>query len=258
MRDAEHDGVARLGEVVKTARIHHQVVVAEGVAALGEDDLVVAPNYMKLCLNTLEWGEKNFSNVGAVQAWNKCIMSKNVKDERLGEVHSTYTNWWGYLLKRTAWQEMEPYILKYQELFLGATYNNRPHRTIVEYFRHMLKAAKKIQGNQRWVSDEESMNRGRAYFNAPPTGQDAITMHALEACGFVRLATTVNRGLYIGKHGIHMHPRMFERDGFPQMSHELYPDDSTRLEFWSRGRKQFNVPEAPADVPKGFQVIEHI
>ncbi len=42
VRDVEHHGIARLAQVVEGARVHHEVVVAQHKAALGQDDLLVA------------------------------------------------------------------------------------------------------------------------------------------------------------------------------------------------------------------------
>src|SRR4051812_13148410 len=47
MRNVEHNRIPYLGQVIKTARIYHQVVIAHGVATFGKYDLVVA------CLLTL-------------------------------------------------------------------------------------------------------------------------------------------------------------------------------------------------------------
>jgi hypothetical protein len=209
---------------------------------LFEDDMVVTPTYFKLCFNLLKWGQENYSNIGAVQGWNKCIMSAENKKKRLNEVHATYGNWWGYLMVGEAWEAMEPLIMRYQDLFLGGIYSQRPHRTIIDFFRAMGRLPTPQRGSKSWPMDEESWNSSQRYFNAPPTGQDAVTMHALEKTGYVRLATTVNRGEYIGRHGIHMHPSMFDRDGFNLMTHEVHPEDASLDKFVNRSHGDLVSP----------------
>lgn len=202
-----------------------------------EDDLVISPHYIKVCLNLMKWADQEYTNVGAVQAWNKCFWANDTKSTRTAEVALTYTNWWGYLLKKTAWDAMSERVLKYQKLFLGGLYHQRPHRDIIKFFDLIMTGSPGVVGDKRWVSEPEIAEKRKAYFDAPPTGQDAITMHCLESSGFVRLTTSVNRGEYIGRNGIHMNPRMFERDGLAMVEHEIYDEDATLTKFVSGARK---------------------
>jgi hypothetical protein len=197
-----------------------------------EDDMVVSRTYLDFCLNLMEWS-KRFSNVGAVQGWDKAIMSYNTKVRKQMEVHVTYTNWWGYLITKEAWEKMYSLVNEYVELFLGAHYHQRPHISITKWFTLIMEKATSVEKNA-FLLDEGAVADKLRYFKAPPTGQDAITMHALEVCGLVRLAPTVNRGLYIGKLGIHMNPKQFIRDGFESMSLEEFLSDSNRLDFYPR------------------------
>jgi len=223
-----------------------------------EDDMVPTPQYMKLCQNMLAWALAEYTNVGAVQAWNKCIMSQDAKNQLLNEVHVTYTNWWGYLQTAESWKAIEPMVLQYQNLFLGGQYSHRPHRTILKFFDQIRSTSPTVLGDRPYVLDGESWNRHRVYFDAPPTGQDAITMHTFEQAGFVRLAPRVNRGVYIGRYGIHMHPRMYERDGFQNVEYVEYPEDVGRMQFVERGRTTI-IPSEPLDeVPRGLEIVEQL
>ena len=204
-----------------------------------EDDLIVSSNYLQLCLNLLKWGTDNFGNVGAVQAWNKCIASVDVKNRLQAEVQASFTNWWGYVMIRDAWQAIEPTVLEYQKLFLGATYSQRPHRSILEYFRSLMRLT--ASSKEGWELDNEAKIKEKAYFDSPPTGQDAITMHSFHKEGFIRLTTTVNRGKYIGRYGIHMNSRTFERDSFHIVELQHYTEDNKRTEFGPRATSQQTV-----------------
>lgn len=216
---------------------------------LFEDDMTPTPQYMRLCMHLLDWAQAKYTNVGVVQAWTKCIMSRDRKDKILSEVHATYTNWWGYLQTAESWKAMEPIVLRYQHLFLGGSYSHRSHRSIIRFFNQMRVTKPVIFGDVPYVCDTAAWNVSKAYFDAPPTGQDAVTMHALEQTGFVRVALSVNRGSYIGRYGIHMYPKMFERDGFQHVEYTEYPDDAVTTKFTPRGAiKVSEISEAVPDL----------
>lgn len=213
-----------------------------------EDDCVIASNYMRYCLNLWDWSQKEYSNVGAVQGWNKCLLSKSGKKSRLGRVNATYSNWWAYLQGRESWMAMQDSVLTYQKLFLTSSYEMRPHRTIHRWFNKMRSIAPKTVGNSPFPKGDSVWSENRRYFdNAPPTGQDAITMHAFEQEGYIRLAGEVNRAKYIGENGIHMNSQMFIHDGFPQMTFERYASDTKRKKFTVSGKDQHEVVESTVE-----------
>lgn len=222
-----------------------------------EDDMVVSPTYMRTCLDLLEWGTETWDNVGVVQAWSKCIMSLDAKQRRIGEVHSTATNLWGYLMRKTTWDAIREEILAFQTNFLGSTYAGRPHKTIWEYFRLKRSNPPAIVPGNRWFADQESSVNMRRYLEQPPTGQDAATVLFMEQAGLVRLTTSVNRGLYIGKQGIHMHPRMFKRDGYDSITLDTFIEDSNRLEFFPRGAVSWKAEDSDAELP-GIKVVDNV
>lgn len=222
-----------------------------------EDDMTITPQYLRLCLNMWDWAQENYSNVGVVQGWNKCIMSYDGKVRAQAEVQPTYTNWWGYLQGRESWSAMEPAILQYQQMFLGGDYRARPHRTINQWWKRMMREPVKIVGESRYTLDDTGWDENRRYFEGvPPSGQDAVSMHTLEHQGYVRLCTTVNRGFYIGQNGIHMNPRMYVKDGFEHVKLDEMTGDSTRLEFITRGNEPLVLPTKPG-IP-GNQHIESL
>lgn len=225
-----------------------------------EDDMVVSPQYLNLCLRLWDWAKANYSNVDCVQAWNKCILSKSTKSKLAKEVQGTYTNWWGYLQGRESWAAMEDTVLQYQDMFLTSEYHLRNHRTIRNFFAKMRKESPNQVGDNPWANDFETDTHARRYFDqGPPTGQDAITMHTYEQCGYARLTTTVNRGLYIGKEGIHMNNQAYIADGFDHMALHGYKADSRRKKFSPRNSKTLITPvPSDNDIPKGITSVENI
>jgi len=206
-----------------------------------EDDLVVGPNYLQYCVNLLDWSEKRYGNVGAVQGWNFCLLSDTEKRSMMHKVQATFTNWWGYLMSRKAWEAINRGMYRYEHLFLGGQYSRRPHRSILSWFKIKDKRIEHpgnpFPTNRLWMRDHDR------YFDTPPTGQDAATMHLFHFGGWVRLCPVVNRGVYIGRHGIHMNVNWFERTGFGAVT----LNDTTA----DAGRRAFEPTEEDWAVPCG-------
>lgn len=182
-----------------------------------EDDMEVSKNYLKYCRQLQDWSSQ-FSNVGIVQGWNHCVLPNSEKILKKSEVSATMSNLWGYLQSKHCWDSISPLIYEYQKLFLGALrYSDRPHKSIMKWFRDKAEDRKFFPSNT-FPEDSTYILQRKNYFDAPPTGQDALTNLALYAKGWVRLAPVVNRGHYIGKLGIHMSPQRFIQNQFDQMS----------------------------------------
>jgi hypothetical protein len=199
-----------------------------------EDDMKVSPHYLGLTWRLMMWAEQHFDNVGAVQAWNLCRLPLKDKQQRVSEVHATYTNWWGYLMSRKAWQKIESDVLEYQNQFLNCSYMERDHQAIRTWFWDRLKNGSEVKKGRTFLEDTIAGDVWNRYIASPATGQDAITMTMFRRHGLVRLATTVNRGEYIGREGIQMTARQFVHDGFLEMSHETYAEDEHTFEFSPR------------------------
>jgi hypothetical protein len=198
-----------------------------------EDDMVPSDNYLQFCENLLKWGQKNYTNIGAVQGWSKCLLPKDQKIPLQRQVYATYTNWWGYLMPKSTWDSIRGFVLEYQNLFLNVEYSRRPHRTIMEWFKPKAQSNfKTFQGG--FIPDANSIEHRRILHASIPSGQDGATWIGFDDAGFVRLAPTVNRGLYLGERGIHMRPEQFRRDRFDQVTLDQFEDDGKIKKFEPR------------------------
>ena len=196
-----------------------------------EDDMVISENYIGLTIRIMDWAESNYSNVGTVQSWNYCAMSAENKKEHLNKVWPTLTNWWGYLMSKESWDSIKKEVYRYEELFLGGEYKDRPNKSILKWFGMKMKKSKFSRGKNPFPLHDKFEYYRKRYFDGPPTGQDAVTMHLFHKEGWVRLTPIVNRGLYIGKHGIHMSPTRFSRDGFDLIILHEFDEDRILDEF---------------------------
>lgn len=203
-----------------------------------EDDLVVSPCYLGLCLRLFDWAQKHYSNVGAVQAWRRCDLQVEEKAVKLSEVCGTFENWWGYLMSRRCWDSFRERMYRYEELFLRGEYLKRPHRSILKWFALKREASTGEYGFLQCVEDdtffpvnEEWLASRRAYFGESPTGQDAATSLLFDCDSWLRLTTTVNRALYIGKSGMHMNPGWYDRHGYGDVVLDEFATDAALFEF---------------------------
>lgn len=191
-------------------------------AFIFEDDMVPGPGYIKFCENLLAWGQSQYTNIGAVQGWTKCLLPADQKKALVKQVHVTYTNWWGYLTTKTAWDAVKHYIYTYGNSFLKGDYAVRPVAPILQYFKEQtLTNFMQLGGGLK--PDEISLTHRRRLFDSIPSGQDGATWMAYDNAKLVRLAPTVNRGLYIGEQGIHSNKKIFEKDKFHKMTLDILP-----------------------------------
>lgn len=226
-----------------------------------EDDLTVSPDYIGLCSRLFDWSLERWANIGAVQGWSMNLKPVSEKLRYRRCVHPTFANWWGYCQSAKSWEAMRDDIYDYERLFLGGVYGRRPHKSIVEWFRSKIKSSPSHDFGGEAFDQSEAVRQHKRYWESPPTGQDAAMMWMFRRHNFVRFATSVNRGFYIGRHGIHMNPRWYESHGFGRHKLDLMPGDDSLNDF------AFNpddiIPEAEGvdsdavdAVPEGFEHIE--
>lgn len=198
-------------------------------AFIFEDDLVPGKNYLQFCENLLEWGQERYENIGAVQGWNKCLLPPDQKKLLTKQVHCTYTNWWGYLTTKAAWDQVKEFIYDYRRFLIG-DYSVRPTVAILQFFKETANSNfSLLEGGLR--PDETSLRHRRQLFDGIPSGQDGATWMAYDKANLVRLAPTVNRSMYIGKEGIHSTAQIFHKHRFDRMTIETHPQDKRRKKF---------------------------
>jgi hypothetical protein len=220
-----------------------------------EDDLVPAANYLTLCENMWEWS-KQYSNVGVIQGWNWCELSPDAREGYIDYVTATMGNWWGYSMSKECWDSIKDMMYEYRDTFLfGQFYTDRPHRTILEWFRQFTAKRPESLGGVTYPDPDGFETTVMNYFSGPPTGQDAATMIATWYKGWRRVAPVVNRGKYIGKTGIHMTKKMWDRDGYANILFTEYPEDTERTEFVEKIQYLADIAIEPEEKMKGLKRV---
>ncbi len=197
-----------------------------------EDDMMVTPEYMKLCENMMDWAEDNYDNIGVVQAWELCKHDISYKKLNLESVFATFSNLWGYLMTRTCWDRIKEYLYRYEHLFLSGPYGERNHELIRKWLFQQLKlfTQNNIEGIHYPTTEQYVINKDRE-LTFPVSGQDGVTMTAIYLSGQMRLTTRVNRGYYIGETGIHQSPERYKMAGFHMMALDAFESDRDLTEF---------------------------
>lgn len=208
--------------------------VGANYAFIMEDDLVISPSYIKLCENLMEWAELNYTNIGAVQSWNHCTLTENEKGNKENEIYTTYYNWWGYLLKRSAWDSIKDYLYEFQDRFLRkiSHYNFRNHKSINDWMKQKQLKTTLPEGERLAPTCDFSKQKLDMYINKSlVTGQDAATMRAFLNAGLARITTVANRSLYIGASGVHKTPHLYAKMGYDKINMFIGKNDDNLREF---------------------------
>lgn len=173
-----------------------------------EDDMVVSSNYIEYCNKLLEYS-RQFTNVGAVQGWSRNFNKKTKKRMQNKEIHVTFDNLWGYVMTRECWNTIRSDFIEYTGFLAHTFYGNRDNMRISRWQSRYKQVNFIPRGENPFPQDNLSAIAEVQAMDSLPTGQDGVTYSLMRYCGFVRLASTVNRGMYIGKSGIHSTPDLF-------------------------------------------------
>jgi hypothetical protein len=185
-----------------------------------EEDLEVSPSFIHINLALHQWAKKNFSNVGVVQCWSYCYLSKEEKLKQLNVVEDTSNMLWsfvGYCLDQEVWDNMKSILYTY-ELFVDQI----PHSDQCSLHRSKPGKSNMAPSIRAWVKELMSKRQppvkrsDKAIFpsNSDIIGQhsyssdelqlnqDIMTSFALWMAGYIKIRTIVNRAVHIGEEGI--------------------------------------------------------
>ena len=198
---------------------------------LFEDDTVVAPNYIRLCMNLAEWAKKQSYKIGMVQGYSyhplpvygvfPPVNKQPAGGLNPGDVVFTNVWTWGYLLFRQTWVDCQPILQTYRKMVKGVNFEPEEAREIVRYLKSFNFKPMYRETIDSWIRNEVTNNPCQA-------GPLVI---ALSQNGYYRIAAAMNRAKYIGRAGINGTPADYDVMGFDQLP--VYDDESdrTRTDF---------------------------
>lgn len=170
-----------------------------------EDDVVLSPYFLRL-IRVLIDQFKNEDKVFSISLNFRRACEKKDIASRLDEVFVGREHWWAECFAAKKWQIIRPTFMKYYELVKDVPYYQRPRDKILELFHSM--------GFMTKVDSQDA-------------AKEASVIHA----GMLRVNSTVNRGFYIGKEGVHFRPAIFNKLGFADQEPYIFEEDKTIKEF---------------------------
>lgn len=199
-------------------------------AFIFEDDMIISPNYISLVCRIFDWTAAQYSNIGAVQGWNRCYLTEEKQALNLKTLQCTFSNWWGYCMSKVAWSTIKKDMYDYERHFLATEYRFRPHEAVLTWYKYIMKTPS-TQGQNPLLPSREELDVWENYAKWPPSGQDSTTMHLFKKYGWARVTTHIPRGKYIGEKGIHMTPAMWKQNRYTDLTYFEFPQDQDLDEF---------------------------
>tara|TARA_B100001142_G_scaffold106019_2_gene107869 strand:- start:839 stop:1660 length:822 start_codon:yes stop_codon:yes gene_type:complete len=183
-----------------------------------EDDMVLAPNYVKTVFDISDWAS-NYGDIGTVMAYNINHNAPEIQATQINHVISTNRHFWGYVITKKVWDDIKHIIYEFESKYLlKYTYTNRPHRRIRWLFMRKWISRKRHQKPNPMIPSECMTPPFSKLPFRVATSQDAITALALWHHGYSRITTRVSRAEYVGVEGYSFSQEVFENQGFDKQN----------------------------------------
>ncbi len=152
-----------------------------------EDDLVLSPSFLQVTEQLLSFAHAD-NRIGYVSACGNLWASLEEQSQRANELMPMHENW-GAAMTRKSWLAERPYREAYLNLVRTQQYELRDHEEIIAMY-----------AAQGW--------------ECRFTSQDSSRWIACLERGVVRVSTFACHAKYIGAHGVHFTPELFDKGRF--------------------------------------------
>jgi len=186
-----------------TARYRYVLVI--------EDDVVVSPYWLRLCqalcwqLETDGKGPSWLDVFGFSLGFKRNCGRAEIQS-KLGCVQFGTPHWWGECFASANWERIRPHFMEYYALVRERDYRDTPHGEITELWR-------------------------RKGWRQMATSQDGGKDMAVHSEGLKRAVCVVNRGISIGRQGLHFTPDRFAALGYEDQVPYVFEEDAGREGF---------------------------
>ena len=223
-----------------------------------EEDLVVTPSFLRLNLALHKWAKKRFSNVGVVQCWSYCYLSREEKQKKLDAVFNADSWWWsfvGYCLDKEVWDKMKGMLYEYESFVDQIPHTeefskqrSKPGTSFmapeISAWAQSLIAKRtlmqKTPGKRLFPTNVDRYIKERFRRNRFIPSQDLTTGFCLWIAGYIKIRTVVNRARHIGEIGITVDKERFD-EVYDQIKLDDFSHEDDALRYFSILR---NVPTA--------------
>jgi len=166
-----------------------------------EEDTVLSPFALRLfrvMLGQLREREDIFSSsIGFFRCCDEAEIEANLVRMTYGTPH-----WWAETFWSERWFQVRPYFMEYYELVKDVDYVFRPHDEILALYR-------------------------RHGWQHTATSQDCGKDMAVWLAGMKRAYPIVNRGLYVGRLGLHSSPAWYDKMKCAEQLPYIFEEDKT-------------------------------
>jgi len=170
-----------------------------------EDDVVLSPYWARLLPLLFDGLEAHPDVFGFTTSFRRYCEREDI-DANLDRVCLGHSHWWMVAFTADRWERVREHYLRYYELIRECDYGAIPHAKI------------------RALFDEVG-------YDHAASSQDAGKDMAVWLAGMRRAVCVVNRGVSIGREGVHFNPQVFERLGFEDQEPYVFESDATRDSF---------------------------
>ena len=171
-----------------------------------ENDIVLSPYWARLLPILFEGLAEHPDTFGFTTDFKRRVERHEIEDN-LSRVVYEHPHWWMIAFTPDRWARIRPGFLRYYELIRECDYNAIPHERIRALFDE-------VQHPVRTV-----------------TSQDGGKDMAVRLNGMHRATLAVNRGISIGREGIHFNPVEHRRLGYDDQEPYIFESDATRDHF---------------------------
>lgn len=170
-----------------------------------EDDVVLSPYWLRLVRILFSELDSHPDVYGFSTAFRRQCGVEEINDNLHRVAYGT-PHWWMIAFTPDRWQRIKPHFLEYYELIRYEDYAKIPHDKITNLYKQ-----------KGWTQNATSQDGGKDM--------------AVHAAGMKRAVLAVNRGLSIGRHGIHFTPERFRGLGFENQTPYIFDSDADRNGF---------------------------
>jgi hypothetical protein len=170
-----------------------------------EDDVILSPYWARLLPMLFDGLEQHPDVFGFVTGFKRWCERGEI-EAYLDRVAPGAPHWWMIGFTPDRWERIKPHFWRYYELIQECDYGHLPHGRILELFKEV-----------GW--------------NSPVSSQDGGKSMAVHLAGMHRVQLTVNRGISIGREGVHFKGGLFERMGLHEQEPYVFESDRTRERF---------------------------
>lgn len=227
---------------------HHNIVIRKFLfdecqfekVIIIEDDVVVSPSYLTLLTSLDEWAYKNFDNIGMVQLWDFCFLSKEEKKKQLNQVSETFAGLFAGLMHKSVWDVIKPVVYEFEEKYLETDpfllklhiKFKESNETIFKWMEDQIVkyTAHKVYKHEKRLFPVQ-LPTDKMFLKDPCISQDRMMAIAMYTHGFLRITTTVNRCINIGDEGTYSTHDIPERTAFNKTQLDTFSEDFEIKEF---------------------------